>query len=345
MSILRQCRPFAGEAVEQPGAFQRFMLGIALTGRLNHQCMQTARIPHLKNPDALWRKLKWTGLPETARRALMRRFRKWASPGEAERRRALAAPVVKAAAIPALRALEASGYCRVDPELCPGAPAIASAMHALYLTERARDSASPSSAGRKGQFLRTLKRDADFLDFPEVLQFASAGPLIELAATYLGEAPVLSSLQLWWSPVNATAMSSQLYHFDEEDDRQIKFFLNCIDVGPEHGPLSLVPAEVSARIAQEAGTMHGRFPDEIVAKHLNGGHATSLAGPAGTVAALDTSRCLHYGSRGNTADRVVLMIQFTRFSAPQGPVPNWGDRIATFAHDKPALTRRAFQLS
>ena len=37
---------------------------------------------------------------------------------------------------------------------------------------------------------------------------------------------------------------------------------------------------------------------------------SKLVGPAGSGAFLDTSRCLHYGSRFNRRDRLVLIIQF-----------------------------------
>ena len=51
-------------------------------------------------------------------------------------------------------------------------------------------------------------------------------------------------------------------------------------------------------------------------------------GPAGKGLMLDTSRCLHYGSRGNTIERLVLMFQYTSFYAPKSRWPDWANALA-----------------
>lgn len=299
----------------------------------------------LKNPDAVWRRLKWTGLPLETRRNLMRHIRRWKAPGETEARKSLVPTVLSSQARATLVAMETDGFCHLTPDFAPDSSKIATELHRIYQDFRTRHETHAAAASKKTSFLRTIKGDADFLVHPAILNFVTGKNFLELAAAYLGEAPVLSGLRLWWSPVNSSAQSSQLFHFDEEDDRQIKFFLNCAAVELENGPFTLAAAGPSAAVAAETGSVHGRIPDELVAKHLRGQPPIPLTGPSGTLAAVDSSRCLHYGSRGNSADRIVLMFQFTRFSAPQGHQPNWGPGLCEFTAGKSPLARRVFLLT
>jgi hypothetical protein len=56
--------------------------------------------------------------------------------------------------------------------------------------------------------------------------------------------------------------------------------------------------------------------DEHVAAKGVSDSAIRLVGAPGSAAFVDTSRCLHYGSRSNTRERLVLQLQFLRFQAP-----------------------------
>jgi hypothetical protein len=300
-------------------------------------------IAFLRNHDTIWQWLKRSGMPFLMRWSLMRRIRLWRSPGERMVRRQLldAAPAGPAGEI--LKQLEDTGIARIGKAFAPHAEAIALRLSSIF-AESAKSSNNQRTSSNKAGFLVTLLRDADFIAHPEVLSFMSDRRFVDLAGHYLGEVPLLSSAQLWW-PINTTAKSSQLYHFDEEDDRQLKFFLNVEAVGPEHGPFTAIPAKASARAKARTGSMHGRFHDDLVDACLNGKPPTAFTGARGTLAAVDTSRCLHYGSRGNSADRAVLMFQFTRFSAPLGRIPNWGEEIKPFARNLSAAQRRALQLT
>lgn len=301
-------------------------------------------IAFLKRPDAIWQWLKWSGLPFSTRWSLMRRIRLWRSPGERMFRRQLLDTTPAGPAGEILKQLEDTGIARINRAFAPDAEAITIRLSSIF-AESAKSGKNQSTSSNKAGFLVTLLRDADFIAHPEVLSFMSDKRFVDLAGHYLGEVPLLSSAQLWWSPVNTTAKSSQLYHFDEEDDRQLKFFLNVETIGPEHGPFTAIPSDASARAKARTGSMHGRFQDDWVDACQNGEPPTAFVGARGTLAAVDTSRCLHYGSRGNSADRAVLMFQFTRFSAPLGRIPNWGEEIKPFARNLSAAQRRVLQLT
>lgn len=300
-----------------------------------------SQIPHLASPEKLWRYSKYTGLPRAGREKMLRAIRQMRTPGETTRRVALAASVDRRSLPAPIASLDLLGYHIFGPILAAERQAATRELAEIY--QSARSKAPSASKSKKTQFLITLQRNADFLTHPAVVNFVSAQPLVELAAAYFGEAGVLSSVSLWWSPANATVQSSQLFHFDEEDDRQLKFFLHVTDVGPDNGPFSLIPADKSASIASTARTKHGRFTDDVIAAHGADRELVRFEGGTGTFACVDTSRCLHYGSRGNLTDRVVLMFQYTKFSAPRGISPNWGPGILAYVERMSPIQRRAFQ--
>ena len=252
----------------------------------------------IKNPDAVWRRLKWTGLSLDIRRNLMRRILRWNAPGETTARKALVLPLQSSQAKVTLAAMENQGFCRLTADFASDSPKIATKLYKIYQDYRTRNEPREAGVSKKISFLRTIKGDAEFLGHPAILNYVTGENFLALAAAYLGEAPVLSGAHLWWSPVNTSARSSQLFHFDEADDRQIKFFMNCAAIGPENGPFTLAPAGPSQAVAAEIGKVHGRIPDELVNKHLRGQSPVSLTGPSGALAAVDSSRCLHYGSTG-----------------------------------------------
>lgn len=156
----------------------------------------------------------------------------------------------------------------------------------------------------------------------EVCDFILHDEIVSAATHYLDEVPVLSAIKLWWSPPNETCEESQLYHYDGEDKTQLKIFLHVSDVGTDCGPFTYVPADLSDRVTSTR-RHSARLDDTAVEGLVGAGGVRQLLGPSGTTVAIDTSRCLHYGSRGNTQERLVMMAQFTRFLAPKAHLPNW----------------------
>ena len=96
---------------------------------------------------------------------------------------------------------------------------------------------------------------------------------------------------------------------------QVKLLLNVFDTKAENGPFTLIPADASLPIRRR-GEFRRRFSDAQVDAECGLENAVQLVGGAGSGAFVDTCRCLHFGSRETRADRLVLMIQFTRFHCP-----------------------------
>ena len=114
-------------------------------------------------------------------------------------------------------------------------------------------------------------------------------------------------------------MSSQLFHVDPEGLTQVKFFINVFDVGDDEGPFTFIPADDTARIIrdvnvlrQQQGLAHqGRYLDEEITAVGASSAIVRVTGSGGSGVAVDTSRCLHMGSRVRPGSfRLCLYIQY-----------------------------------
>ncbi len=143
---------------------------------------------------------------------------------------------------------------------------------------------------------------------------------------YFGCPPLIAGMELFWSPSNETAVRSQKYHFDAEDYRQIKVFVHIDDVTPDCGPFTFVGARRSEEVCAGTGYVGGRgarLDDDAVEAALAPQDVVVVTAPAGHGVMCDTSRCLHYGSRGNRKDRLVFMCQFIDYFAPKLQPIDW----------------------
>jgi len=191
----------------------------------------------------------------------------------------------------------------------------------------------------KKKYFNVLLEGTEFCEHPELLRRVIARPILDAATSYLGAVPRLSGAMLVWSPENETARSSQLFHFDYEDLTQLKMFINIFDTTEEQGPLTFLPADISAQVQKSIGRILGRVSDEQVYQAGGQNHDFKLVGPSGSGAFLDTSRCLHYGSRFNKRDRLILIVQFLKFhSSYRGYIPFKGP--SSFSGFSPDLVQR-----
>jgi len=189
------------------------------------------------------------------------------------------------------------------------------------------------------KYFNVLLEGAEFCEHPELLRRVITRPILDAATSYLGAVPRLSGAMLVWSPENETARSSQLFHFDYEDLTQLKMFINIFDTTEEQGPLTFLPADISAQVQKSIGRILGRVSDERVYQAGGHNHDLKLVGPSGSGAFLDTSRCLHYGSRFNKRDRLVLIIQYLKIHSSYRPTAPFQVSLG----DLPGFTPDPFQ--
>jgi hypothetical protein len=252
------------------------------------------------------------GLPLGLVQPALRAAKICTRPGQYRRRRALRGTCVPEA----LRVPEEAGYRRLAPGTLSGAAEVVA--HCLTLYEQARHTRPAADFVRnpRKDFLLSILSGHDLADQPLLARFLVARPLLDAVSAYLGEVPVLSAVNLWWSPPNESARHSQLLHADTEDERQLKLFVLVTETRADQGPLTVLAADASRRVRASAPRGMRHFPDELVQQAGLWERVEVLVGPAGSAALVDTSRCLHFGSRANRRDRLVLAAQYLRFHAP-----------------------------
>lgn len=162
----------------------------------------------------------------------------------------------------------------------------------------------------------------DLRAHPEILDFALHDQFLRATSEYLGQVPRLFHLRVWWSPPSDSLEGSRQFHYDHRDRRQVKIFVNLDAVDEAAGPLHFLGADDCARFDARVGYRHGRIRDEEVYSACPREHLRDSCGPAGSGVIVDTARCLHYGSRGNARDRLMLAINYVRAnSAVPNPSP------------------------
>jgi hypothetical protein len=161
-------------------------------------------------------------------------------------------------------------------------------------------------------YLFNMLRPQEVLDNPAFLSIALNGSILAAVARYFGQAPCLQRLAIMRSPPNSSTDGSQLYHYDHRDSRQAKLFLNLCDVTEEAGPTHFLSAADSKRIDAKVGYKQDRYTDEQIYSAVPQSQVINTVGSAGTGFLIDTARCLHYGSRGNSVDRLVLLASYVR---------------------------------
>jgi len=147
------------------------------------------------------------------------------------------------------------------------------------------------------------------------LKLAMHPSLIKMVSDYIGMLPVIENIMFWYSPNKANIdNSSQLYHLDGQDTRTIQLFLYIDDVDVESGPLTLVEAAASEKIAIDCNykkTQYTkRISDEYIQQNVPKEEIHTFTGPAGSIFVADTDRCFHYGSRHASKPRYIIAFQY-----------------------------------
>jgi len=126
---------------------------------------------------------------------------------------------------------------------------------------------------------------------------------------------VLDEVNLWWSTAYGAkpdANAAQLYHFDMDRIRWLKFFFYLADVGPENGPHCFVAGSHNSDGIPASFLDRGyvRIADEEVAATYGPERLIEFSGPRDTIIAEDT-RGLQKGRSVLRGDRPVLEFEFS----------------------------------
>ncbi len=218
------------------------------------------------------------------------------------------------------------GFARFEPGRFPEINAI------VYEANRELEKLEPTrviqpEVGTKGLFMGLFDCDRLTLDSP-FMKFALRPDVVGAISAYLGVAPVLARIDLWYSAYQPDLNRTHFYHCDWTAIQQVKVFVNCTDVGPDDGPLMMVEAAKSREIRRALKYDYDRqgnkyyVSDEQIAELGAAEHVHRFTGPPGTVYLVDTSRCFHCGSRiaEGAGPRLVALFQYLRPSAFRLPL-------------------------
>ena len=151
---------------------------------------------------------------------------------------------------------------------------------------------------------------------------------IRIAQTYLDSKPLNNSLIMWWSSLFKklpNSKAAQLYHFDMDHPKFIKFFVYLTDVNTDSGPHCFVSG--SHKNKPESLTQDRRFSDKEVFENYNSSQVIEICGQKGTMAAVDTSG-IHKGKCPINKHRLIIQLEFTnsffgqKINRPKIPLNN-----------------------
>lgn len=147
--------------------------------------------------------------------------------------------------------------------------------------------------------------------------------ILAIAAKYLGAPPVHIASELWWSfPVEGTPMeqlkAAQVFHYDLDDYRFIKFFFYLTDVDLSNGPHVLIRGtHKNKKLSHQLlGVRCASKPDEDIVNCYGAENLVTVCGPAGLGFAEDAT-CFHKGTLPTQKERLLLQIEFA--------INNYGD--------------------
>ncbi|MGI4991232.1 phytanoyl-CoA dioxygenase family protein [Halobacteriovorax sp. GFR7] len=150
------------------------------------------------------------------------------------------------------------------------------------------------------------------LQIEDLIDLSSSQTLVNLAQNYLGTKPILDLITLWWSyPTDNTALKNigaQMYHFDMDKIKFIKFFVYLTDVEMDNGPHCLFKGshnKLPLKLRKK-----GRFTDQEVAQAYGADKEVKITGKPGSIIAVDT-RCIHKGDPILKDSRCIFQLQFS----------------------------------
>ena len=108
---------------------------------------------------------------------------------------------------------------------------------------------------------------------------------------------------------------SQLYRLDYHSSPTVYVIVAVRDIDPDDGPLHFLGKAASQRVAEAIGYgrrgVPYRLTDEVVYEHVDPAEVHTFAAKAGTVLFIESSACMHFGSRKPAKPRYQFQYSFT----------------------------------
>lgn len=242
------------------------------------------------------------------------------TPFESGRRQRMAAGYITSGA--AAHMDRAAGYAMLPRDQMPELSAALNTCRRIFESKtEITPGADPDKRKEKRSFLRNLLDNDALREHPALVDFALGDSALGIVTDYLGTVPYLNRVDLLYSVPRLTddRIASQLFHVDPEGVTQVKFFVNVFDTDDDDGPFTFIPADETRRIIRairslrrKQGKPHvGRYTDEEISAVGGSDSIIKVTGPRGSGVAVDTSRCLHLGSRVRPGSfRLCIYVQY-----------------------------------
>ena len=140
---------------------------------------------------------------------------------------------------------------------------------------------------------------------------------LNVISKYLYGMPYLKTICYMYSKNQKTiSNSSQFWHLDKQGPRTLKIFVALHDINFSNGPLTFLDAfktKYLVNLLNYTKTKEfKRISDESIVEELYNIDILSekFVGGKGSVAFLDTDRCLHFGSRKSNKPRLILYLEY-----------------------------------
>jgi Phytanoyl-CoA dioxygenase (PhyH) len=158
-------------------------------------------------------------------------------------------------------------------------------------------------------------QEQDLVNQPDIKKLISDLSFIAIAQAYLQSQPILDIVTMWWSTAFsrvACSESAQLYHFDMDRIKWIKFFIYLTDVNTYNGPHCYIKGTHKSRSKPRKLLEYGydRITDTEIEKLYPPEKRIEITGKKGLIIAGDT-KCFHKGKELQMGDRLVLELEFS----------------------------------
>ena len=233
---------------------------------------------------------------------------------------------------------------RLDPETCDEIAAFTQGQPADLVPPPEDGPAYAPFDPAAPRATRYQFREEVMMRSPVLRRLAVDESMLVTAQAYLGCQPVNDLMALWWSVPHGgpSSEAAQLYHFDMDRLRFVKFFIYLTDVGPDNGPHCYVRG---SHVRKPPGLLRdGRISDEEIDSYYSSEEITEICGQKGTIVAVDT-RGWHKGKAPSQGHRLIFQVEYSNSLFGVGyerlPVgPDWDRAVVDLIRRYPFAYQR-----
>jgi hypothetical protein len=207
-----------------------------------------------------------------------------------------------------------AGFARFEPTTFADTAALVATGREIHARVQREARQTPKA---DKQYFRNIMTEDDLASYPEILRFALDRKLLGSLSAYFGFVPELCSVGLMISQPSEARVGSQHGHFDSRDSHHVKVIVAVEDVAPENGPFEFLPAARSRALRSKHGLglgFGGRFDDDALFAMYRRDQFVQMTARAGEGMVVDTSNCLHFGSRVERGFRLLWFVHFATFA-------------------------------